>query len=114
MQLRETLAYQEIRIQMLEKQVNLFIFAQAICHIADIDQTASRSMCFWCLQISEQQKENEKLWAAINRSKPQETQQDSNQNHHSDRMPGEGGGGGGGGRRGGFANHGDRFAGASV
>ncbi|XP_061599731.1 serine/threonine-protein kinase Nek9 [Cololabis saira] len=88
-QLREALARQEIRIQMLEKQ------------------------------ISDQQKENEKLWAAMNRLELQETQQDINRNHHSDCMPGERGGGGGGGgerreRRGGFTNHGDRPAGASV
>ncbi|XP_041828862.1 serine/threonine-protein kinase Nek9 isoform X3 [Melanotaenia boesemani] len=83
-QLRETLACQEMRIQMLEKQV------------------------------SEQQQENEKLWAAINRSMLQEAGPDQNGNHHSDNMPGGGGGRGGGGRRDGFTNHGGRSAGASV
>ncbi|KAM6912856.1 serine/threonine-protein kinase Nek9 [Xenentodon cancila] len=82
-QLQETLARQEIRIQMLEKQ------------------------------ISDQQEENKKLWAAISRLEVQETRQDINRNHHSDCLPGERGGGGQQ-RRGGFANHGDRPAGASV
>lgn len=78
-QLRETVAQQEMRIQMLEKQ------------------------------ISEQRKENERLWAAVSRSALQEARCDSNGNHPSDRTRGEGGG-----RRGGLTNHGGRSAGASV
>ncbi|KAG7237236.1 hypothetical protein INR49_032569 [Caranx melampygus] len=78
-QLRETVARQEMRIQMLEKQVN------------------------------EQQRENERLWAAINRSALREAGCDNNGNHHSERIPGNGGG-----RGGGFTNHGSRSAGASV
>ncbi|KAM9355138.1 serine/threonine-protein kinase Nek9 isoform 2-T2 [Pholidichthys leucotaenia] len=78
-ELRQTVARQEMRIQILEKQV------------------------------SEQLKENEKLWAAINRSVLQEAGCDSNGNPHSDHMPGDRGG-----RRGGLTNHGGRSAGASV
>lgn len=78
-QLRETVAHQDIRIQMLEKQVD------------------------------EQQKENERLWAAISRLTLREAGCDNNGNHHSDRMPGDGGR-----RGGGFTNHGGRSAGASV
>lgn len=78
-QLRETITHQEMRIQMLEKQV------------------------------SEQQKENERLWAAISRSALQEAGCDSNGNHHPNRISGAGGG-----RRGGLTNHGGRSAGASV
>ncbi|XP_029973155.1 serine/threonine-protein kinase Nek9 [Salarias fasciatus] len=78
-ELRETIAQQDLRIQMLEKQV------------------------------SEQKRENEKLWAAISRSALQESGCDRNGNHHSD-----GGGGGGGRRGGGLAHHGGRSAGASV
>ncbi|XP_029350046.1 serine/threonine-protein kinase Nek9 isoform X2 [Echeneis naucrates] len=78
-QLRETVARQEMRIQMLEKQV------------------------------SEQQKENERLWAAINCPSPQELGCNNNGNHRTDQMPGDGGG-----RGGGFSNHGSRSAGANV
>ncbi|XP_011615278.2 serine/threonine-protein kinase Nek9 isoform X1 [Takifugu rubripes] len=74
-QLRETVARQEKRIQTLEKK------------------------------IDEQRKENERLWAAVNRSALQETGCDNNGNHRSDRTPGEGAG---------FTHHGSRFAGASV
>ncbi|KAM4625355.1 serine/threonine-protein kinase Nek9 [Polymixia lowei] len=77
-QLRETITRQEVKIQMLEKQVN------------------------------DQVKENEKLWAAINRLTPREAGAESNGNHKSDRMVGDGGG-----RGGGFTNHGGRSAGAS-
>ncbi|XP_026211303.1 serine/threonine-protein kinase Nek9 [Anabas testudineus] len=76
-QLQETVTRQEMRIQMLEKQV------------------------------IEQQKENERLWAAINRSALQKAGCDNNRN--SDCMSGDGGG-----RSGGFTNHGSRSAGASV
>uniref|UniRef100_A0A3P9IZ44 non-specific serine/threonine protein kinase n=1 Tax=Oryzias latipes TaxID=8090 RepID=A0A3P9IZ44_ORYLA len=75
-QLQEMLAHQERRIQMLEKQV------------------------------SEQKKENEKLWAAINRTAVQERGLNSDRNCLS--APG------GGGRRGELTNHGGRSAGASV
>ncbi|KAL3968999.1 homeobox protein NOBOX [Sarotherodon galilaeus] len=78
-QLRETVARQEMRIQMLEKQ------------------------------ISEQRLENERLWAAINRSALQGAVCDSNGNHPSARTPVDGGR-----RRGGLTNHGGRSAGASV
>ncbi|XP_037602492.1 serine/threonine-protein kinase Nek9 [Sebastes umbrosus] len=79
-QLRETVAHQDLRIQMLEKQVN------------------------------EQQKENERLWAAINRSTLREAGCDNNGNRPSDaRMPGDGGE-----RGSGFKKHGGRSAGASV
>ncbi|XP_059209716.1 serine/threonine-protein kinase Nek9 [Centropristis striata] len=78
-QLRETVARQESRIQKLEKQVN------------------------------EQQKENERLWAAINRSTLREAECDNNGNLPSDaRTSGDGGERGGGG----FTNHGSRSAGA--
>ncbi|XP_010767493.1 serine/threonine-protein kinase Nek9 isoform X2 [Notothenia coriiceps] len=79
-QLQETVARQDLRIQMLEKQVN------------------------------EQRKENERLWAAINRSTLREAGCDNNGNHPSDaRMPGDGG------ERGGrLTHHGGRPAGASV
>ncbi|KAG7510417.1 serine serine/threonine-protein kinase Nek9 [Solea senegalensis] len=77
-QLRETVAHQEMRIQMLEKQV------------------------------SDQLKENERLWAAMNCSVLREAGRD-NGNHHSGPMPGDVGG-----RGGGFSNHGSRSAGASV
>lgn len=75
-QLRETVTQQEKRIQMLEKK------------------------------IDEQQKENERIWAAVNRLALQDTGCDNNGNHRSDRTPG-------GGARG-FTNHDSRFAGASV
>nr|XP_019940598.1 PREDICTED: serine/threonine-protein kinase Nek9 [Paralichthys olivaceus] len=78
-QLRETVACQEMRIQMLEKQVN------------------------------DQQKENERLWAAINSSVLREAGRDNNGNPRPDRVPGDVGG-----RGGGFTNHGSRSAGASV
>ncbi|XP_056282917.1 serine/threonine-protein kinase Nek9 [Pseudoliparis swirei] len=79
-QLRETVANQDLRIQTLERQVN------------------------------EQLKENERLWAAINRSAQREAGCDSNGNHPSDaRMPGDGGE-----RGGAFTNHGGRSTGASV
>lgn len=61
------------------------------------------------LQIDEQRKENERLWAAINRSTLRQAGCDNNGNHHSDCMPGDGGG-----RGGGFTNHGGRSAGANV
>lgn len=57
------------------------------------------------LQIEEQQKENERIWAAVNRSALQQTGCDNNGNHRSDRTPGDGAG---------FTNHSSRFAGASV
>ncbi|XP_037551032.1 serine/threonine-protein kinase Nek9 [Nematolebias whitei] len=75
-QLRETVTRQEQRIELLEKQVG------------------------------EQQKENERLWAAINRSAQQEAGRDGNRNHHS--VPSNGGGE----RR--LTNHGGRSAGASA
>ncbi|KAF6718688.1 Serine/threonine-protein kinase Nek9 [Oryzias melastigma] len=75
-QLQEMLVHQERRIQMLEKQV------------------------------SEQKKENEKLWAAINRTAGQETGLNSDRNSLSAPT--------GGGRRGELTNHGGRSAGASV
>ncbi|XP_071376960.1 serine/threonine-protein kinase Nek9 isoform X1 [Centroberyx affinis] len=77
-QLRETVSRQEGKIQTLEKQV------------------------------SDQLKENERLWAAINRLTAREAGCEKNGNHHSDRMLGDGGG-----RGGGFTNHGGRSAGAS-
>ncbi|MED6238961.1 hypothetical protein ATANTOWER_032886, partial [Ataeniobius toweri] len=79
-QLRESLAHQEQRIEMLEKQ------------------------------IREQQKENEKLWAAINRSTLQEKERDRNGNRRPETMTSKGGRG----RRSGLTNHGGRSAGASV
>ncbi|XP_017274200.1 serine/threonine-protein kinase Nek9 [Kryptolebias marmoratus] len=75
-QLRETVTRQESRIEMLEKQV------------------------------SEQQRENERLWAAINRSAQQEAGRDGNRNHVSVASSG------GGERR--LTNHGGRSAGASA
>lgn len=78
-QLRETVAQQEMRIQMLEKQVK------------------------------EQQREHERLWAAINRSMLREAGCDSNGNHRADRLSGDGGG-----RGGGYSTHGGRSAGAGV
>ncbi|XP_068436477.1 serine/threonine-protein kinase Nek9 isoform X1 [Clinocottus analis] len=79
-QLREMVANQDLRIQMLERQVN------------------------------EQQKENERLWAAINCSAQREAGCDNNGNHPSDaRMPGDGGE-----RGGAFTNHVGRSTGASV
>ncbi|XP_062254090.1 serine/threonine-protein kinase Nek9 isoform X2 [Platichthys flesus] len=78
-QLHETVACQEMRIQMLEKQVK------------------------------DQQKENERLWAAIHSSALREAGRSNNGNPHSDRVPGDVGG-----RAGGFTNHGSRSAGASV
>ncbi|XP_037342934.2 serine/threonine-protein kinase Nek9 isoform X1 [Pungitius pungitius] len=79
-QLREMLANQDMRILRLESQVN------------------------------EQQKENERLWAAIGRSAPREAGRDGDGNHTSDaRMPGDGGE-----RGGAFAIHGGRSSGASV
>uniref|UniRef100_A0A671U6M4 non-specific serine/threonine protein kinase n=1 Tax=Sparus aurata TaxID=8175 RepID=A0A671U6M4_SPAAU len=61
------------------------------------------------LQVDEQKKENERLWAAISRSTLREAGCDSNGNHRSDRMPRDEGG-----RGGGFTKHGGRSAGASV
>nr|XP_040055350.1 serine/threonine-protein kinase Nek9 isoform X2 [Gasterosteus aculeatus aculeatus] len=62
MQLRETVANQDLRILRLESQVN------------------------------EQQNENERLWAAIGRSAQREARCDNNGNQPSDaRMPGDGG-----------------------
>lgn len=58
------------------------------------------------LQVGEQQQENERLWAAINRSSQQEAGRDGNRNHHS--VPSNGGGE----RR--LTNHGGRSAGASA
>lgn len=78
-QLHETVAQQDMRIQILEKQV------------------------------SEQKKENERLWAAISRLSNQKAGFDANGNHHSDQMPGDGGG-----RGAGYKNYGGRSAGASV
>ncbi|XP_008336115.1 serine/threonine-protein kinase Nek9 isoform X2 [Cynoglossus semilaevis] len=78
-QLRETVARQEMRIQMLEKQV------------------------------SDQQQENERLWAAINNSLLRGTGQDNNGNHQSDRVSGDVAG-----RVSGVSSHGSRSAGASV
>uniref|UniRef100_A0A3Q2TI15 non-specific serine/threonine protein kinase n=1 Tax=Fundulus heteroclitus TaxID=8078 RepID=A0A3Q2TI15_FUNHE len=79
-QLRETIAMQDKRIEMLENQ------------------------------IREQQKENEKLWAAINRSTLQEKERVRNGNRRSEPTTSKGGSG----RRSGFTNHGGRSAGASV
>lgn len=78
-QLRDTVAHQEMRIQILENQV------------------------------CEQMKENERLWAAINRLSLRETGCDNNGNHHSDHIPGDGGGTGVG-----FTNHGGKSAGAGI
>lgn len=78
-QLRETVAQQDIRIQILEKQV------------------------------SEQKKENERLWAAISGLSNQEARCDTNGNHHSDQMSGDRGGRGAGNKK-----YGGRSAGASV
>ncbi|XP_034433089.1 serine/threonine-protein kinase Nek9 isoform X1 [Hippoglossus hippoglossus] len=64
-QLNETVACQEMRIQMLEKQVK------------------------------DQQKENKRLWAAIHSSVLWEAGRDNNGNPHSDRVPGDVGGRGG-------------------
>ncbi|KAM3870835.1 serine/threonine-protein kinase Nek9 [Diretmus argenteus] len=77
-QLRETISCQEAKIQMLEKQA------------------------------SDQLKENERLWAAINRLTLREAGSETNGNSHSDRVLGDGGG-----RGCGFTNHGGRSAGAS-
>lgn len=74
-ELREAITRQDLRIQMLEKQV------------------------------SEQKRENEKLWAAISRSSLQVSGCDKNGNHPSD---GEGGG------RGGLTHHGGRSASTSL
>ncbi|XP_076017833.1 serine/threonine-protein kinase Nek9 [Genypterus blacodes] len=65
-QLRETVARQETRIQTLEKQV------------------------------SDQQKENEQLWAEINRLRLRGAASESNGDHRSNHKPGAGGGGAGG------------------
>uniref|UniRef100_A0A1A8LLC1 non-specific serine/threonine protein kinase n=2 Tax=Nothobranchius pienaari TaxID=704102 RepID=A0A1A8LLC1_9TELE len=62
-ELKETIARQETRIEMLEKQVK------------------------------EQHQENERLWVAINHLTLQEAGHDGNRSHHSNRMPGERGGG---------------------
>lgn len=78
-QLRETVAQQDMRIKILEKQV------------------------------SEQKKENERLWAAISRLSNQQAVCDTNGNHHSDEMLGDGGG-----RGAGYKKYGGRSAGASV
>uniref|UniRef100_A0A667Y508 non-specific serine/threonine protein kinase n=1 Tax=Myripristis murdjan TaxID=586833 RepID=A0A667Y508_9TELE len=56
--------------------------------------------------LYDQQKENERLWAAINRLMLREAGCETNGNHQSDRMLGD--------RGGGFTNHGGRSAGASV
>lgn len=69
----------------------------------------SNSVCSCHLQVDEQKKENERLWAAISRSTLREAGCDSNGNHRSDRMPRDEGG-----RGGGFTKHGGRSAGASV
>lgn len=60
-ELRETVAHQDMRIQILEKQVG------------------------------EQKKENERLWAAISRLSNQDTGCDNNGNRHSDHIAGDGG-----------------------
>lgn len=79
-QLRETVANQEKRIETLEKE------------------------------IREQQKENERLWAAINRSALREKERDRNGSRRSEPLTSKGGSG----RRSGLTNHGGRSAGASV
>ncbi|XP_056151594.1 serine/threonine-protein kinase Nek9 [Lampris incognitus] len=77
-QLRDTVAHQEFKIQTLEKQVNDLL------------------------------KENERLWAAVNQVSLRGAGSESNGNHQSDCVPGDGGG-----RGGGLTNHGGRSAGAS-
>lgn len=67
-------------------------------------------LCMFAPQIREQQKENERLWAAINRSTLREKERDRNGSRRSEPMTSKGGSG----RRSGFTNHGGRSAGASV
>lgn len=71
----------------------------------DAAEDATDGPCSCQLQIDEQQKENERIWAAVRRSALQQTGCDNNGNHRSDPTPGDGAG---------VAHHGARFAGASV
>uniref|UniRef100_A0A8D3E3J4 non-specific serine/threonine protein kinase n=1 Tax=Scophthalmus maximus TaxID=52904 RepID=A0A8D3E3J4_SCOMX len=109
----QTVAHQETRIQMLEKQVRpFFLFFCTIplqSQLCSLRTSNSRTRNSCRLQVNEQQKENERLWAAINCSALRDAGRDNNGNHHSDRLPGDVGG-----RGGGFSNHGSRSAGASV
>lgn len=106
LQLRETVARHEKRIQMLEKQVSYFwpppIFT------TDFHPRAHVTICFSChVQNDEQRKENERIWAAIRRSALRQAECDSNGNHRPDTFPREAEGRG-------FTNHGGRSAGAGV
>lgn len=108
LQLRETVARQEKRIQTLEKQVSYPLISCP--RFSPPERLAQFFIFFSChVQIDEQQKENERLWEAINRSALlRQAGCDNNGNHQPHSFP----------RRdlegGGFPKHGGRSAGAGV